>query len=489
MAQDPYTDGTPMQPNPPFVRGMGFKDIGSSGLRQFGGYVREEFLPQLQGREAARVYREMSDNSATIGAMLFAIVQSMRKIDWRTEPASDKPDALAEAEFADSLRMDMSHTWDEFIAESLSMLPYGFAPHEIVYKRRLGPKKEGTNSPTSKYSDGRVGWRRLPIRGQDTVIKWYFDPNGTITGLQQQPWNGGLIDIPIEKLLLFRPTTHKNNPEGRSILRNSYRAYYMQTRLEDQEAVLFERLAGLPVMKVPLDLLTAAGGSSDDPETGVAITALNEYKKIVTNVRIDEQMGIIIPSDTFEAPDGTLSNVPMYSFDLISPKGRINVNADVSIERYKLDQLMSVLADFISVGHAQRGTQSLALSKVDMFFQAIEGWLTSEANIINRYGLTRIWDLNNINYDLMPAFVPELAQRIDLDSLGNYVLHLAQAGAAWFPDEDLENWLRDAAGMPDVADARAFSPAAVQAMGSEGVKKLLMASFAKRVKQIRSEAP
>jgi len=31
-----------------------------------------------------------------------------------------------------------SHTWEDFVVEALSMLGYGFAPHEIVYKRRLG---------------------------------------------------------------------------------------------------------------------------------------------------------------------------------------------------------------------------------------------------------------------------------------------------------------------------------------------------------------
>ena len=475
---------------PTYNAGMKFQDIGSLGLRQFSGYVREEFLPQLQGREAARVYREMGDNSATIGAMLFSIVQSMRKIDWKTEPASDKPDALKEAEFADSLRDDMSTPWDEFIAESLTMLQYGFALHEIVYKRRNGPNmSEDLSKPGSKYTDGRIGWRKLPIRGQDTILKWYFDNNGVVLGAQQQPWLGPLIDIPMQKCILFRPSTHKSNPEGRSILRNSYRAYYMQTRLEDQEAVLFERLSGLPVMKVPMDLLIAANGDPNSEDTKNAQQALAEYRKIVTNVRIDEQMGVIIPSDTYEGPNGQPSTVPMYEFELLAPQsGRMNVSANESIERYKLDQMMTVLADFIQVGHGQRGTQSLAISKVDMFFQAIEGWLTSNAEVINRHALPRVWRTNNLPLELMPNFVPDLAQRIDLDSLGNYILHMAQAGAQWFPDEDLENWLRDAAGMPDISDARTFSPAAVQQVGGDGIKKLLMAAFAKRVKEIRRRA-
>lgn len=129
-------------PVPEMSNGMTFREIGSSGLRAFAGYLREEFLPQLQGRQAATVYREMTDNSPIVGALMYAIRSCMQKVEWRTIAANDTPAAQEAADFADSLRMDMSHTWDEFINETLSMLSYGYAPHEIVYKRRLGREPE-----------------------------------------------------------------------------------------------------------------------------------------------------------------------------------------------------------------------------------------------------------------------------------------------------------------------------------------------------------
>jgi hypothetical protein len=79
---------------PAFDGGLTYKEMGQTGLRQYSGWVREEFLPQLQGRQAARVYREMSDNNATVGALLFAVVQTMRKIEWRVKPANQTPQAL-----------------------------------------------------------------------------------------------------------------------------------------------------------------------------------------------------------------------------------------------------------------------------------------------------------------------------------------------------------------------------------------------------------
>ena len=453
-----WTDGSGNIP-PTMNSGLVFQTMGSNGLRQFSGWVREEFLPQLLGRQAARVYREMTDNSPTVGAILFAIQQSMRQCAWRVEPPADTPEAMFYAEFVESCMDDMSQPWSDFIGETFTMLNYGFAPHEIVYKRRAGRNPgmlNGRDLAKSKYDDGLIGLRRLPLRGQDTVIKWFFNDDGETTGMTQQPWIGGLIDIPIEKMLLFRPNAHKNNPEGRSVLRNAYRPWYFIKRLEEQEAIMFERFSGFPVITVPMDLLerVAAG----DP---VSIAQLDTYKQIVSNVRIDEQMGAILPSVTYRNADGTMSNVLQYEFKLVSPQsGRASTSANESIERYKLDIMTSVLSDFLTLGHSSRGTQSLANTKVDLFFQGIEGWLQSNADVLNGYLLPRLWDLNGFDHDLMPHFVPDMPERVDLDVLSNFCLRMATAGMRLFPDEGTEEYLRDVSGLPELTPEQYQSMAA-----------------------------
>lgn len=430
--------------------GLLYRDIGSYGLRSYGGWIREEFLRALQGREAQRVWREMGDNSPVIGAVLFAIQQAMRKVAWRDEAANDTPQAKEAADFAHSLRMDMSSPWEDHVVESLSMLQFGFAPCEIVYKKRLGRK--GTpyqvNDASSAYDDGKIGVRRLPLRGQETILKWFFTPEGQITGLTQQPWTGALIDIPIEKLLLFRPSQHKNNPEGRSILRTAYRPYYFLKRMEELEAVLFERLGGLPLVRVPSALLEAARNADTE-----AVAALDMYKRLARDVRLDDQMGLVIPSDVYKDAQGSPTAQKMYDFELKTPdRGGTRVDSDKIIQRYNVDILKSVLADFIDLGHQARGTQNLAISKVDMFYTAIEGWLRSMSSVHNRYLLPRVWALNGMDLDQMPQYVPDLPMRIDLDVLGKFILSMSQSGMALFPDRDLENYIRGAAGMPEVLD-------------------------------------
>lgn len=453
-AKLPITDGSGWAQVPQLTSGMAFSDYGSYGLRQYSGWVREEYLPSLVGRQGAVAYREMLDGSAVIGGMIFAITQAMRKVEWRVEPANDTAEAEKEAEFVESLMEDMSHTWEDFCVEALSMLGYGYAPCEIVYKRRLGPqahripgpKPNGIHRASSKFDDGRIGWRRLPIRGQDTIIKWFFDPNGQVRGLTQQPWVGQLIDIPIEKLLLFRPGSHKNNPEGRSVLRNAYRSWYYTKRLEEMEAIKIERMSGFPAIYVPSELIDAAGGANADP---AAVSSLAQIKKMATNVRLNEQMGIVLPSNTYRDDQGKPSAVRMYEFKFETPQHAATGNSEIdkAIQRHKTDMMLTLMCDFLMMGHEVRGTNNLAVTKVDMFHQAVEGWLNAMASVVNRYGLTRIWQMNDLNLDLMPEIVPDMSTRLDLDSLGAYVTAMSAAGIG-MADEDTQVFLREAAGMP-----------------------------------------
>src|SRR5262245_39580857 len=112
-----------------------YPEVGVSGLRQYSGFVREEFLVDLRGQRGMEMYREIRDNSAKVGAALGAATMTALKVSWWVE-ASDEPDAQMRADFVESCRDDMAHTWRDCLREILTMLPFGFAPLEIVYKRR-----------------------------------------------------------------------------------------------------------------------------------------------------------------------------------------------------------------------------------------------------------------------------------------------------------------------------------------------------------------
>ena len=215
---------------------MSQKEIGRIGQLRYGSngwgsIFFEEFLPELRGNRGAQAYTEMADNDATIGGILFAIEMLMRQCEFHVEPAGDSAKDKESAEFVESCMNDMERTWADTLSEILSFMIYGWSYHEIVYKRRLGK----TNAPItrSKYEDGLIGWRKLPIRSQDTLEGWeYKDDTDDLIGMTQcAPPQYKRVMIPLEKALHFRTRSRKDNPEGRSILRTAYRAYYFKKRL------------------------------------------------------------------------------------------------------------------------------------------------------------------------------------------------------------------------------------------------------------------
>lgn len=416
-----------------------FMEVGTSGLVQYGGKIQEDFLRQLQGRQGVANYREMADNDPVVGAILHAVEMLMRGVDWSVD-ASDVDDevALGYAEFVAECMQDMTQSWDDIISSILSFLTYGFSVHEIVYKRREG---ENGDAP-SKYSDGLIGWKKLPIRGQSTIYEWDIDANGGINGLVQEQFLGETfgrnnVHIPMEKLLLFRTSTKYNNPRGRSVLRNAFVPWYYKTKIQEIEAIGIERdLAGLPVAMVPPQLLS-------DNATTAESSALNAIKELVRNIKRDEQEGIVFPL-AYDPDTGNLA----YDLKLLSTGGRRQFDTNAIIQRYDQRMAMSILADFVLLGHQATGTQALSVSKIQLFVDSLSAWLGSIAEIFNAHGIPRLMRINGFDTTKMPTLNYTPPRNVDLGELGTFIQQLAGAGAPLFPDENLESYLRESAGLP-----------------------------------------
>ena len=416
-----------------------FLEVGSTGLVQTGGIVKNDFLRQLQGKQAFANFREMADNDPVVGAMLHAIEMIVRSVDWSVEPATtDDQRAIDEAAFISTCLNDMSTSWDDTLASILTFLVYGFSYHEIVYKYRRGYTNDA--STKSKFNDGRIGWRKLPIRSQSTVQRWEMDENGGIQGMYQlDPYAAGkgLVFLPIEKCLLFRTTTKLNDPQGRSVLRNAFIPWYYKRRIQEIEAIGIERdLAGMPVAYVPPQLLS----NSATQEEKMALQAI---KQIVRQIKRDEQEGIVFP--LAYDPD---TKLPAYDLKLMSTGGRRQFDTNEIITRYDQRITMSLLADFLLLGHEGVGTQALSVSKVELFLTSLTAYLSNIAETFNSYAIPRLMRLNGVPEELSPTLTYSPPKNTDLDGISKFVTSLAQAGAPLFPDQQLENYLRGIAGLP-----------------------------------------
>lgn len=410
-----------------------YAEIGRTGLRQWGGYVLEEWLTELQGRRGAEMYREMGDQDPIIAAILFAAEMLVRKVEWHIEPASSsQPDMQAQLFAQQCLFEDMSVSWTDLVTEILSMLQYGYSYFEVVYKRRGGDVRDPTRH--SKFTDGKIGIRKLAIRSQDSLLHWDFDDTGGIQAMvQQPPPTYGTYTIPIEKALLFRTKVVKNNPEGVSLLRRCVRPYYFKKNLENLRGIGIERdLAGLPVLTPPPNLNI---WDTADPQM---VQLLAQAQAFVSQVRRDELEGVV-------KPDG-------WVFELLKGGGAKQVDINAAINYYDQRMAMSILADMITLGADKVGSYALAGAKKDLFSAAVEAFLDQIASVFNTYCIPRLFKLNGWQgLTDWPKLQHGNVEDIDLETLAALLTSLGAAGAPVFAgdtNDELLGAILGKAGLP-----------------------------------------
>lgn len=419
-------------------------EIGSIGLNTNSGMVYEEFIPKLRWPRAGKIYKEMSDNDPVVGAILFVAKQLIRNVSWSVHAASEDMEDVRAAAFVAQCMEDMSSSWNDTIAEILSMLAYGWSWHEIVYKKREGYNRDPRRN--SKYSDGLIGWRKLPVRSQDTLWGWKFDPHdGSVIGMIQHVGTTGQVIIPIEKSILFRTETVRGNPEGKSLLRNAYRPWYFKKHIEEIEGIGIERdLAGLPVLIPPesIDLW-----NEEDPD----MKRIRTYAEtLVQGVRRDQNEGILLPHG--------------WELKLLSTQSGRQFDTNAIINRYDQRIAITLLADIVMLGADKVGSFALAKVKRSLLGTALDAITSSIAEVFNRYAIPRLIRLNPFNVTDYPKLKASQIEAPDLNEIGNYIQKLSGARMPLFPDTELENHLRQIAQLP--ARPEDFSPYSPAKTGS-----------------------
>lgn len=422
-----------------------FDERGQTGLKASGGWVYEEFLPKLQWPRAGDVYQEMSSNDPVITAILLCSRQLIKQVTWDVKPAGLKRADKQAAEFLQSCMNDMSSTWPNVIDEITSYFTYGFSFHEIVYKKRCGANRDPRKN--SKYNDNRIGWRKIPGRSQRTLHSWMISDDGGIQGFRQNT-DKGLVEIPIERGLLFRTTSERSNPEGRSFLRGAYRPWYFKKHIEEVEGIGIERdLAGLPVIWTPegIDL-----NNKEDPK---AVEAKNAALKLVANIRRDRNDGAVMSAG--------------WDIKLLSTGGSRQFDTNAIINRYDQREAITLLADIVMLGADKVGSFALAKVKQSLLATALDAQLDDIKNIFNRYAIPRLFALNSFpGISGLPELTCSSVVAPDLNELGNYIKALSGSKMPLFPDVDLENYLRVAAKLPKVPEDET-----ARALALEGVEQ------------------
>lgn len=416
-----------------------YQEAGATGLKQYSGYVREEWEPQLLGRKGMLVYREMYDNDPIINAIFFAITMLIRGVSFHVEGGDSTGVNQKAADFVESCLGDMEETWASFLAELMPFLLYGWDVHEKVFKRRSGynPKDKSKNS---KYDDGKIGWRKFAIRSQETLLHWTFNEDGDATNLiQLLPTGGPLLSVPLERCLHFRTTPYKANPEGRSLIRGAYTSYFLKKRIQQIEAIGVERdLTGLPVMYVP-SRWTLQNATAEDK------AAMAACKTLVRDIRNNEQSGVVLPR-IWNDKQPTQQDLELT---LLATGGRRQFATPDIIQRYNQCIAQVVLADFITLGGgggSSHGSYAQSKNKTDFFSMTMTALLDIIVGEINDNAIPELLRLNGMKDAQVQLTHGDVARR-DLEELGTYLMDIAQAGILT-PDATIEAHVREEAGLP-----------------------------------------
>ena len=378
----------------------------------------DDFLPQLTGVKALKVWREMSSNDATVASILFAITMLAREVDWRVEPADESTQAEPAAVFLQDNITNLVHPLSDTVAQAFTAITYGFSFHETVYEQ----------------VDGQVMWHRLSHRPQDTLLKWELDEKLRPVAFVQAAAHGQTVPIPLVKGLLFRTDT--TVPSGTSLLRGAYRSHMLKKRAEEHLMIGMSRnLQGLPEIMMPAEILAA--GPSDKRYAAM--------KKIVTRVKRDEQMGILMPSD--RDVNGNL----LFEFKLVSPDSSPNFDQAVGVIRmFAADITATVLAQFIGLGRDIVGSKALAEPQQELFKTALGAIMDMLEDAFNRQIVHELFVLNPQFTGEHPRLVHGEIKDVDLKSFGEFMLKTSQSGASWYTGEDNDPMmvhLRDVAGI------------------------------------------
>lgn len=422
-------------------------ETGYSGLLTLGGQILEECSHELRWPEAINTYKRMSKDGA-IAPALELVEMMIARVPWSVKiPEGYEEQLGAKANFVRQCIEDMEEDFQSFIKQVVSYNRYGFSVHEKVYRFRL--KENG-----SKYNDGLIGIKKLPIRSQDSIEKWYWKNNGRdLAGCIQNVMLPGTESsngwdfvstnssattqkkIPRKKFLLFRNNPLKGSPCGTSPLNGAWQAWkYKQAYQESEAIAVAQDSNGFKVLYLPPEYMVA--DASEDKKA-----AFEEYKKILANMHQAKQSGIILPL----LVDGNGNK--MFELEFQSITGQKSYDTNAIINRYTSEILTALFADFLSLGSNGSGSFSLAESKISVVEMAIQSKLDEIKSQLNHDLIKQLFELNGWDTDVLPYLDYGSVGTESLDELGKFIQRVSATGNLPKVPEVI-NWIMKAADIP-----------------------------------------
>ena len=428
-----------------------FRELGVSGLPQFGGIVMVETDPKLSGILGVRKYDMMRRTDPTAAAMYAVLSLPIRRVTWSVKPGGPTSADEEAAQFCWSAFEDCTHTFADLVSDICLMFPYGWSWFDMSMKRRSGGRR-------SKYDDGRVGFAKIAYRSPKRLSHWEFAEGSTdLLGMWQViypgettgPTSEGIVLLPLYRGLLFRTSREGGDPEGLSVYRPAVRPFDYKRRLEQVEGIgLYRRWAGFPLITLP-DSAT----SRDEVGEG-EVSDEERAEDLVLAIYEDRMMGTYTPAG--------------WEIEFGGPQGAVDPTMSNTIIRKDAEMSRAILAQWLMLGSRDVGTQALATTLLDMFYDSCDAFLSSIAQELNQRAIPYLFRFNPWpGLTAYPTLIHTSTKTLELPAVGEFVRAVA-AGGLLSPDRPTENFLRSLIpGMPDALQPEGASAEAVPTSGDD----------------------
>lgn len=407
-----------------------FEGDGSSGTEIFGGQFNEEYLTELRGQHAAKIYDRMRRSETQVAMLLNAAVNPIKSANWDVE--SVDPTSDEENHIADLVKVCLmeKNNFKQFVSEACTLIPFGFSVFEVVNNVILNDPQFGNYN----------GIAKLAFRAQKTILEWVLEKKtGKIIALKQQVISDIGNDATIDGrfVVVFTLNKEGDNYEGISALRPMYGAYKRKGLVLKLMAIGLEKYAvGVPIGTIPKDKANAK-------------KEIEEFQKVLQSFSSHEKSFLT-------KPEGWDIEVIQNTFD---------VDKVVKALDFENKEMINVMvANFLALGTGGNGGAYSLSADLSSFFLGV---LQAFADIIAE-GMNDkvIKDLVDLNFGPRQKY-PKLKCTGINDKAGkdfaDVVQKLTQSGNIK-ADDTLEEFLRKQYKMPqaDKDTARAIPSAGPQ---------------------------
>jgi hypothetical protein len=429
------------------------KPSGRSGTVNTRGFIQDrEVNSALTYPRNLEVYDRMRKTDATTLWMLGLLKGPARAAVAAVDPPKGADDTELEATaFAEHAIFELlDGGFDDFLRRCLTYLEMGHYVGErrvelrtvefevtsetvIIDPETQEPKRE-ENTRTVKREAFVI--TRIEDRLQRTVTKFVPDESDPAR-LQEVEQSIGDGLTPATPIILVNEK-EGDDWRGNSILRSAWRPYEYKSRLENLEAIGYERSVGCPVAYPP--------DSADEEE-------IDEVEAALRDLRQGEAVFLVMPgpkqSPNKDGRDGWL-------VEELAIKGEGDNAPDTAINRYVGEIARNVLAEFMRLGQDGVGARATGDVQQNPYYDAVTAVTRYLENVLNEAVIRPLVDWN---YEVKryPRLRFSKIHANSVEMVAKAVAELINAGAIESTPE-LEAWLRellDAPEKPQTLEGRA----------------------------------